>query len=599
VLGVQQGFPRDTNNFAPRVGLAWDFDERRQDGLPRRLRSLLRSPALSHRLQLGHRRRRAAAAVHHRLPGSPAPTATLNLLQIFQGTVVPGVTPGVAASSQYLRGQLRFNDQTFPGFGPILPFTLAVEQNFKYAYANQANVTLERQLTKDTSVSASYIFVGAHHLPHPRDVNAPQTELLVENFRRFAVGNPVICPSRSARRAPRVSPTVARHELRRGVLFPIPTASNALFTVRIPGLVAVNNVSGQTIVSPLAANFFRPNAPNYFFVQSVTGGAVTPAVFNAAIAGSVRTPGLISPFGDVSAQVSDGNSNYNAMTLEAKRRFSNNFQFLGSYTWSHSIDDSSDLQTLLKPQDNNNFRAERSDSLFDQRHRFVFSGVATSPASWRGSESAFRRFLADFTVGADSGDFIRPSLQHHHRLGRQRRFAKLERPAYCRCRWDAHLDTLSLHRQFAPQRRHHARLRIFGHARRTRHPLRRAFAARRDCRRLQPLQPFQRSRCQSFLRRGERAKRAQRRTLLQPPDRRLRRASIPVRLEAQLLNAEPQNRRGSGWRVNPSSRFRVTFEANCPPRSRIGYMADLNLRPRIVILSPCQISFSPEYWRHR
>jgi hypothetical protein len=398
-LGVQQGFPRDTNNFAPRVGLAWDITN---DGKTvfRAAYGLFYDHPL---LAIAFNSDIADAAQQQQfttvLPGSPAPTATLNLLQIFQGTVRPGVTPGVAASAEYLPGQLRFNDQTFPGFGPILPFTLAVGQDFEYAYANQANLTLERQLTKNTSVSASYIFVGAHHLPHPRDVNAPQNDLLVENFRRFAVGNPVICPAElGAARPACLANGRAPLSFGEAVLFPIPTASNALFTVRIPGLVAVNNVSGQVIVSPLAANFFRPNAPNYFFVQSVTGGAVTPAAFNAAIAGSVRTPGLISPFGDVSAQVSDGNSNYNAMTLEAKRRFSNNFQFLASYTWSHSIDDSSDLQTLLKPQDNRNFRAERSDSLFDQRHRFVFSGVATSPDGWRNSDSGARRFFSDFTI---------------------------------------------------------------------------------------------------------------------------------------------------------------------------------------------------------
>jgi hypothetical protein len=73
-------------------------------------------------------------------------------------------------------------------------------------------------------------------------------------------------------------------------------------------------------------------------------------------------------------------------------------QFLASYTWSHSIDDSSDLQTLLKPQDNRNLRGDRADSLFDQRHRFVFSGLVVSPAKWRSSDSGARRFLADFTL---------------------------------------------------------------------------------------------------------------------------------------------------------------------------------------------------------
>jgi hypothetical protein len=36
--------------------------------------------------------------------------------------------------------------------------------------------------------------------------------------------------------------------------------------------------------------------------------------------------------------------------------------------------------------------------LFDQRHRFVFSGAITSPVEWRGSDSAVRRFFSDFTV---------------------------------------------------------------------------------------------------------------------------------------------------------------------------------------------------------
>src|SRR5260370_20208949 len=85
------------------------------------------------------------------------------------------------------------------------------------------------------------------------------------------------------------------------------------------------------------------------------------------------------------------------MPLDLKKRFTRNFQFLASYTWSHSIDDSSDLQTLLLPQDNRNFRAERADSLFDQRHRFVFSAVFASPQKWR-SGDGLHRFLADFTL---------------------------------------------------------------------------------------------------------------------------------------------------------------------------------------------------------
>ncbi|HEX8098380.1 MAG TPA: TonB-dependent receptor, partial [Pyrinomonadaceae bacterium] len=403
-LGVQQGFPRDKNNFAPRAGVAWDVTGDSKTVLRAAYGLFYDHPLLAVAFNSDIADASQQQQYTNVLPLSPAPNATLNLLNIFHGTVCTAATsnplcpagvttPGAASSAQYLPGQLRFNPATFVGFGPIFPFTLPVSKSFEYAYANQANLSIERQIGKDLSVSASYIFVGAHHLPHPSDINAPQTNLIAENFRRFTQNNPLIpnCPGGCPNgRLPA--------SLSEAVLFSIPTTSSALYTVRIPGLVAVNNTNGAVIVNPLAANFFRPNSPNYFFVLAQTAGAVTPATFNGAIAGSLRTPGLVSPFGDVSAQVSDGNSNYNAMNLEVKRRFSHNFQFLASYTWSHSIDESSDLQTLLKPQDNRNLRLERSDSLFDQRHRFVLSGVVTSPAAWRKDESALRRFLADFTV---------------------------------------------------------------------------------------------------------------------------------------------------------------------------------------------------------
>ncbi len=216
-LGVQQGFPRDKNNFAPRAGLAWDI---MGDG-----KSVLRAsyglfydhPLLA----IAFNSDIADAAQQQQfttvLPGSPAPNASLNLLQIFQGTICSATpnplcplpstfrTPGVAGSAQYQPGRLRFNDQTFVGFGPVLPFTLAVAKDFEYAYANQANVTYERQIGKNMSFSASWNFTGAHHLPHPQDVNAPRTDLLVENFRRFSVGNPALCGT-----TPSASPTAAR-----------------------------------------------------------------------------------------------------------------------------------------------------------------------------------------------------------------------------------------------------------------------------------------------------------------------------------------------------------------------------------------------------
>ena len=410
-IGVQQGFPRDKNNFAPRVGFAWDIGNDGKTVLRASYGLFYDHPLLA----IGFNSDIADAAQQQQdvlISGSPSPTALLNATQVFQGTVcVPGaartpfcaalppsvVTPGVAPGSDYQFGRQRFNDQTFPGFGPVLPFTLPVAKNFEYAYANQANVTVERRLTKDMSISASWLFVGAHHLPHPLDINAPRTELQVQNFARYANRLPTnttevalvsgTCPGPTC-----FFPT----NLPAGAVFANPLLPGDVLVNIIPGMIVLSPTRGR-IISPAIANFFRPNAPNYFLATAASGGLVTKAVLDSQLAGTLRTPGVLTPFGSVNAQVSDGNSVYNAGNFELRKRFSNNFQFLASYTWSHAIDDSSDLQTLLLPQDNRNFRAERADSLFDQRHRFVFSGVLTSPESWRGADG-LHRFLSDFVV---------------------------------------------------------------------------------------------------------------------------------------------------------------------------------------------------------
>ncbi len=393
-LGVQQGFPRDKNNVAPRFGFAYDIGGNSKTVIRGALGLFYDHPLLAAAFNSDI----ADAAQQQQsvlTAGSPSPTALLNAAQVFQGTVCNAaggnplcpaglITPGVAPSAQYQFGRQRFNDQTFSGFGTVLPFTLPVTKDFKYASATQANLTFEREIMANMSFKASYIFVGAHNLPHPTDLNAPQTNLQIENFRRFTAT------------ATNLAGTLPATQTQ-AIAFSVPTVNSAAYTVVIPGIIAVNNATGLGFISPAVANFFRPNAPNYFLAQALTNGAVTPAVLNSQLFRTLRTSGAVSPFGAVNAQASDGNSNYNALNLEINRRFANNFTFLASYTFSKSIDDSSDLQTLLIPQDPRDFRSERSLSLFDQRHRFVFSGVLASPVAWR-SGGGLKRFLADFTL---------------------------------------------------------------------------------------------------------------------------------------------------------------------------------------------------------
>jgi hypothetical protein len=386
-IGVQQGIPRDKNNWAPRFGFAWDVTGKGESVIRGSYGLYYDHPllAVAFNSDIADTSQQQQSILT--ASGGPSPTSLLNATQVFQGTVCgvngsssaicgPVVTPGIAPSAQYLFGRQRFNDQTFTGFGSVLPFSLPIAKSFEYASATQGNIAYEQRLTKDMSLSAAFIFVGAHHLPHPTDLNPQNTSFLIQNYVRCFGTQP--------------TSTTA-------TLLVSPSACSNILASPIPGMISVTTRGG--VIAPAVANFFRPNAPNYFLASALSGGAVSPAVLNGALgaSGTLRTPGVISPFGSVNAQISDGNSNYKAFNLELKRRFANNFAFLASYTRSHSIDDSSDLQTLLLPQDVTNFRAERSDSLFDQRHRFVFSGVLNSPVSWRNGDG-WHRFLSDFTL---------------------------------------------------------------------------------------------------------------------------------------------------------------------------------------------------------
>jgi len=75
-----------------------------------------------------------------------------------------------------------------------------------------------------------------------------------------------------------------------------------------------------------------------------------------------------------------GNSKYNGLALQMNKRYSNNFQYIAAFTWSHAQDDSTatNFSTILSPrraQDFQNMAAEWSDSALDRRLRFTFTPI--------------------------------------------------------------------------------------------------------------------------------------------------------------------------------------------------------------------------------
>lgn len=103
--------------------------------------------------------------------------------------------------------------------------------------------------------------------------------------------------------------------------------------------------------------------------------------------GSERTSRPNPNLGAYTLFDSSAASTYHSLQASVTKRFSGGYQFTGAYTWSHAIDDVSDVfdvgGAFSLPQDDRNLRLERGSANFDIRHRFTISAVANVPFTGR------------------------------------------------------------------------------------------------------------------------------------------------------------------------------------------------------------------------
>jgi hypothetical protein len=128
-------------------------------------------------------------------------------------------------------------------------------------------------------------------------------------------------------------------------------------------------------------NFFRRSGLNTSLANFITaqGGGQCVALAEQIAATENLGIGIPVPFDDMTPNLTTGTSSYNGLSINLRKRFSSNYEFLISYTWSHAIDDSTDVvSTSDAPQNNLDPNADRSTSSFDQRNRLVMSGVYNS-----------------------------------------------------------------------------------------------------------------------------------------------------------------------------------------------------------------------------
>jgi Carboxypeptidase regulatory-like domain len=405
-LGLQKGIATDKNNIQPRIGVAIDP---KGDGktVIRASYGMFYDHPLLGLYFLGDASDGSSsgqlAFAGTGLCSGPGVPGNLNAIPIFQGiqtqpSCTPSPFPAANANLGYLPDEQRFQALNFPQsvflsqnylnldlanpgnstFLPLgfQPFGYPQAKNFVYAYAQQANLGVERDLGRGYALNLAYNFNGGRHLNRPINANTVRGDLLTANFAAaLAAGQTPASP----------------------------------FTVGSGSTACGSGLLGPWVSAPLM-NFFRPSGLNPSVAAATylqPGGA---ACIAQAIALLTALPGFNAncnpvppvpdytgcvPFGDMDANYSNGSSVYHGFSANLRKRFSSHYEFLASYTWSHAIDDSTDLQSTLTPQDSYFPGLDRANSTFDQRHRFVFSGVYQTGS--RGGDGFASKFLSNWT----------------------------------------------------------------------------------------------------------------------------------------------------------------------------------------------------------
>jgi hypothetical protein len=109
---------------------------------------------------------------------------------------------------------------------------------------------------------------------------------------------------------------------------------------------------------------------------------------NGTLNGSTVNDRLDPRFNTVMQVQSIGDSIYHAFQFEAVKQYGNGLTLRGTYTWGHSIDDTSDALAVLinddpNVQDPRNVLNNRANSEFDIRHRVTLSHVYDIPFARR------------------------------------------------------------------------------------------------------------------------------------------------------------------------------------------------------------------------
>jgi hypothetical protein len=262
-------------------------------------------------------------------------------------------------------------------FRPILLFG-EFAPNLKSQYAEQYNLTIERQLTKEMLLRVSYVGTEAHHLLSSHDLDTGNIQTCL-GLMAISNNNPNDVLSGPGGTPTSCGPFGADSEyyIPAGTVIPSVTFPSEPFKVSPtncngflvpytgpPGNTPKCIPAGSTVASPgIILVGTRPYAsPN---CQSLSGSNMTGCPQDG-----------VDVISNIFTEDTIGNSNYNGLQVSVERSYAHGLLFQASYTFSKAIDQGASFENELNPL---NFNATRGTSLLSAKNRFVFSPVWEVP----------------------------------------------------------------------------------------------------------------------------------------------------------------------------------------------------------------------------
>ena len=234
------------------------------------------------------------------------------------------------------------------------------QPHLRTQYAEQYNLTLERQLTSDMLLRVAYVGTQAHHLLASHDLNYGNTQSCLDLINLASQGVGPGCSTVGA-------DSQYQFVLPAGAVFHMPY---------IPG----PNPNGPNIPCP----YLNSHNPAGCTVTGAAGGTPINLVglrpYSSPNCNPFTSAGCpadgVPVFSNIFAEDTIANSNYNGLQVSVEKNFSHGLMFQASYTFSKAIDQGASFENELNPINQN---ATRGLSLLDAKNRFVFSPVWQLP----------------------------------------------------------------------------------------------------------------------------------------------------------------------------------------------------------------------------